>query len=113
MRAFDDPSVAIDEADIAPGRFLFTLRCAMCHGLDAVSAGAPAPDLRESPIAANRDAFRQIVLEGASLPRGMPRFEMLNETDLRQLYAYVRSTAREALGTRKPAAGAAPAPMRN
>ncbi len=113
IRAVDDPSIAIDEADIAPGRFLFTMRCAMCHGLDAVSAGAPAPDLRESAIAVNRDAFRQIVFEGASLPRGMPRFEMLTEDDLRQLYAYVRSAAREANGTRKPAVGAAPAPMRN
>ncbi len=85
----------------------------MCHGLDAVSAGAPGPDLRESAIAMNRDAFRQVVFEGASLPRGMPRFEMLSETDLRQLYAYIRSTAREALGTRKPSVAPPPAPMRN
>ncbi len=113
IRPIDDPSIAIDEADIDPGRFLFTMRCAMCHGLDGVSAGAPAPDLRESALAADRDAFRQVVFEGVSLPRGMPRFEMLSEDEIRQLYAYVRSTAREALGTRKPSVAPAAAPMRN
>jgi quinohemoprotein ethanol dehydrogenase len=113
IKAVDDPTIAIDEADIAPGRFIFTMRCAMCHGLDAVSAGAPGPDLRESALAVNRDAFRQVVFDGASLPRGMPRFEMLSEEELRQLYAYVRSTAREALGTRKPSVAPAAAPMRN
>ena len=113
VHAVDDPAIAIDEADIAPGRYVFTMRCAMCHGLDAVSAGAPAPDLRESAVAMNREAFRQVVAEGASLPHGMPRFEMLGADELRQLHAYIRAMTREALGTRKPSGPQAAVPARN
>lgn len=59
------------------------------------------------------EAFRQVVADGASLPRGMPRFEMLSADELRQLHSYIRAMAREALGTRKPSAPQAAVPARN
>ena len=37
-------------------------------------AGGPAPDLRESTIALARDAFKAVVVDGAKLANGMPRF---------------------------------------
>ena len=106
VKAVDDPSFNIRDVDVAAGRSLFFMDCAMCHGRDLVSAGAPAPDLRESQIALNPDSFWTIVHEGASLQRGMPRFEMLTREQVMQIYAYIRAGAREALGTRKPDAQA-------
>ena len=95
IRAFN-----IRDVDVAAGRSLFFMDCAMCHGRDLVSAGAPAPDLRESQIALNPDSFWTIVHEGASLQRGMPRFEMFGKAQMNQLYVYIRSRARVALENR-------------
>lgn len=104
----DDPSIEIKEADVVAGRSLY-LRCMGCHGRNLVSAGAPAPDLRESQLALNPDALWTVLHEGALLPNGMPRFEMLTREQVMQLYAFIRAGAREALGTRKPQ-GDMPAP---
>jgi quinohemoprotein ethanol dehydrogenase len=94
----DDPGVKIDAADVAPGRMLFTMNCAACHGLNVVSAGAPAPDLRESPAAMEHAALWSIVHDGALLQRGMPRFDKLDAAEVRQIHAYIRAQARLALG---------------
>lgn len=99
--AVDDPKLAINESDIAAGRALF-IRCASCHGVGAQSTGTPGPDLRESGIALNLESFSQLLKTGALMERGMPRFEMLSDREIRQLHAYVRARAREALGVRKP-----------
>src|SRR3546814_3785685 len=47
VHALDDPSIEIDEADIAPGRDGYTMMCSACHGIRLSSPGAPGPDLRE------------------------------------------------------------------
>src|SRR5579862_7308278 len=57
----DDPSIKIDPADVAPGGVQYTLNCSNCHGAAAASAGAPAPDLRESSIAMDRDALWHVL----------------------------------------------------
>jgi quinohemoprotein ethanol dehydrogenase len=75
------------------------------------SAGSPGPDLRESTIALQLDSLSQLLKTGALLDRGMPRFEMLSDTEIRQLHAYIRARARESLGTRK-ADNSTPAPVR-
>jgi quinohemoprotein ethanol dehydrogenase len=62
-----------------------------------VSAGAPAPDLRESQIALNPDSFWTVVHDGALIQHGMPRFETLTREQVMQIYACVRAGAREAL----------------
>jgi quinohemoprotein ethanol dehydrogenase len=102
IKAVDDPSIQIREEDVAAGHKLF-LRCAGCHGLNLVSSGAPGPDLRESQLALNPDSFWTVVHEGSLLARGMPRFDRLTREQVMQIYAYVRSGAREALRTRNPA----------
>lgn len=92
----DVSSLRIDPADTGPGELLFTLNCAACHGLNAVSAGAPAPDLRESPIATDPKGFWRVLHDGALLQRGMPRFDGLDATQARQIQAYILLKAREA-----------------
>ena len=104
VKAVDDPSVQIRDADVAAGRDLF-LACAVCHGRDLVSAGAPGPDLRESRVALDPDALWTVLHDGALLQSGMPRFETLTREQVMQIYAYIRAGAREALGTRKPRHG--------
>ncbi len=104
--AVDDPLLQLDAGEVTRGRAVFTGNCALCHGLDAVSAGAPAPDLRESSLAVSRQALWQVLHEGVLLQRGMPRFEELTEAQVAQLHAYIRSVARESRnGARKTDAG--------
>jgi quinohemoprotein ethanol dehydrogenase len=57
------------------------------------------------------DSLSQLLKTGALMERGMPRFEMLSDTEIRQIHAYIRARAREALGSRKPD-NSAPAPVR-
>jgi quinohemoprotein ethanol dehydrogenase len=78
-----------------------------CHGNGFRGAGAPAPDLRESPLALNEDNFYAVAHDGASMQRGMPRFDMFSKEQVHALYIYLRATAREALGTRKATEGEA------
>jgi quinohemoprotein ethanol dehydrogenase len=106
VHALDDPSVKIRPADIAAGRAL-AAACTTCHGRDLASAGAPGPDLRESPVALEPDALWTVLHDGILLPRGMPRFETLTREQVTQIYAYIRARARQALDTSKPPGGAA------
>ena len=96
VRPVDDPAYTIVAADLPKGRELFTWNCAICHGINAVSAGAPAPDLRESRIALSRDALRNVLQEGVLKERGMPQFETLTQDDIAKVHNYIRSRAREA-----------------
>jgi len=111
VAALDDPDLAINEADVMAGKSL-SLACMSCHGAGFRGAGAPGPDLRESAIALRLDTFTQMLREGR-LERGMPQFKWMTDAQIRQLHAYLRARAREALGLRKPTVpGAAPAPAR-
>ena len=111
INALDDPELVLDEADIAAGRAL-SERCAACHGVGFHSPGTPGPDLRESSIALNLQTFGKLLKEGTLLERGMPRFEMLSDEEIRQLHSYIRARAREVLGQREASDAAAPRPMR-
>ena len=88
-----------------------SIRSAACHGVGMQSAGTPGPDLRESPIALQLDSLRKLLKSGALMDRGMPRFDMLSDAEIRQIHAYIRARARESLGTRKADSGPAPARM--
>jgi quinohemoprotein ethanol dehydrogenase len=96
VQALDDPKLILDPADVAAGRPLFAY-CAGCHGNGAVSAGAPAPDLRESRVALDRDALYSVLHEGTFIPSGMAPFDKLTQEQVRQIYAYIRDRARAAL----------------
>jgi len=103
VRPLDNPDLVLDEARVGRGAIRFGANCAMCHGLELVSPGVPAPDLRESSIATSLGAMMQVVKGGALVSHGMPRFDDLNEQDVEDIYHYIRAGAREALGKRDPA----------
>jgi quinohemoprotein ethanol dehydrogenase len=96
VKALDDPKLVLNPADVAVGRALF-IQCAACHGVGLQSTGTPGPDLRESATAVSLDAFRTVLKEGPLMERGMPRFEMLTDEQVRQIHAYIRAGAREVL----------------
>ena len=95
VNAVDDPAIRIDPVAAETGHQLF-LACALCHGRHAKSAGSPGPDLRESALALDKDAFLQVVKGGALLEKGMPRYDDLTREQALQIWMYVRSAAREA-----------------
>jgi mono/diheme cytochrome c family protein len=68
------------------GKVLFetTLRCYACHGFDG-QTGSP----RLVPMARAEDMFVAYVRKPAT--PGMPSFAAAPETDLRDVYAYIRS----------------------
>jgi quinohemoprotein ethanol dehydrogenase len=100
VHALDDPDLVLHEADVQAGKQL-SIVCMACHGAGFRGGGAPGPDLRESAIALRLDTFTQFVHAGR-MERGMPQFASLSDEQLRQLHAYIRSRAREALGRREP-----------
>ena len=100
VHAVDDPSIKLDPADVAAGHALF-LACAVCHGRNLVSSGGPAPDLRESNIALREDGLWSVLHDGVLMQQGMPRYDAFTRDQVRQLYAYIRSGAREVLNPRR------------
>lgn len=106
VHALDKPSLKINAADVAAGHGLF-IACAACHGLNLVSPGAPAPDLRESQIALDPDGLWTVIHDGTLMDRGMPRFPMFNRTQVMQIFAYIRAGARNAIEAQKNRPGAA------
>jgi quinohemoprotein ethanol dehydrogenase len=99
VNALDDPSLRLNDADVAAGRALF-IACAVCHGRDLVSAGSPGPDLRESKLALQFDSLWSVVHDGTLLKNGMPGFPTLTREQVTQIHAYVRAGAREVLKSR-------------
>jgi quinohemoprotein ethanol dehydrogenase len=97
VRAVDDPKLTINAADASAGYTLYGRSCAFCHGHELVSTGGPAPDLRESEIALNPDALYSVAHDGVLIQQGMPKFENLTRDQILQIYAYIRSSARDVL----------------
>ena len=104
--------IPIDVTDFVPdpdsvkrGEHLFDNNCNLCHGTDVLSGGE-APDLRASPLAANRKTLGDIVLRGTLLLRGMPRYVDFSEADVDSLFQYIRWRARKDLACQaRPATG--------
>ncbi len=103
VHALDNPDLKIDPADVAAGKAI-SIACASCHGAGFRGAGSPGPDLRESAIALDLQTFSDFVREGR-LDKGMPSFKWISEAQMRQLHAYIRSRARQALGLAPAATG--------
>ena len=91
--ASDDPEYKADEASAERGKDIFARRCATCHGVAAIAAGA-GPDLRASPIPSSLEAFTSVVRDGMLVPAGMPRFEELTDDEIRDISQYIRSRAK-------------------
>jgi quinohemoprotein ethanol dehydrogenase len=100
VKAVDNPSLKIDPADVAAGHELY-MACAACHGRNLVSAGGPAPDLRESQLALEPDSLWSVVHDGALMQNGMPQYAMFTRPQVMQLYAYIRAGAREVMQSQK------------
>jgi quinohemoprotein ethanol dehydrogenase len=101
VHAVDDPSLKLNPADVAAGHELY-VACMACHGRELIAIGGPAPDLRESQIALDPEGLWRVVHDGALMPKGMPQFPMFSREQVRQIYAFVRASAREVLSRERP-----------
>jgi len=95
VNALDDPSMVLDPAAVATGSQLY-MRCLGCHGRAAQAAGGPGPDLRESPVMLDPEAFWSVLHDGTLLDRGMPRFASLTHEQAMEVRAYIQAEARKA-----------------
>ena len=95
----DNPAETLDPQAIALGRPIY-LACAVCHGAGGVSAGGPGPDLRESAIPLDPQAFWSVVHDGALISRGMPQFQMFDKAQIEGIRQYIRSRARAGLASK-------------
>ena len=87
---FAENEIEIDDDLAFEGYVLYhQASCAICHGSDAHSVGAAAPDLRESRTLLNYRTFRSIVVEGALLEKNMPLFDDLREGEVQAIYEYL------------------------
>jgi quinohemoprotein ethanol dehydrogenase len=102
----DDPTFQIDAREAAQGEKMYHAEaafCVMCHGRHLENTGSFAPDLRESAVAMNWEAFRSVVRDGVLSERGMPKFDTMGEQEMRAIYMYIRQRAREASEAQKAA----------
>jgi quinohemoprotein ethanol dehydrogenase len=79
----------VTPAMVAQGQALLTANCSICH---SNQPRAGLPDLRR--MAENTHAgFEAIVLEGALVPRGMPRWDdRLSPAQVKAIHAYLIDT---------------------
>ncbi len=96
VNAQDNPAEVLDPKQIAMGKAMY-MACAACHGRNLVAVGGPAPDLRESTIALNPEAFWSVVHDGALIERGMPRFGIFGKPQIEALRQYIRAGVRSEL----------------
>jgi quinohemoprotein ethanol dehydrogenase len=75
--------------EIAAGEKLYATYCARCHGGATV-----LPDLRRSAPAVY-STYEKILIDGALVERGMPRFEYLDKAAVAALRAYVLEERRK------------------
>jgi quinohemoprotein ethanol dehydrogenase len=92
----DNPAEVLDPQQVAMGQAIF-LACAACHGRQAVGVGGPAPDLRESSLPLNPDAFWTVVHDGTLIQRGMPPVALFGKPQVEAIRQYIRSRARAGL----------------
>jgi quinohemoprotein ethanol dehydrogenase len=92
----DVPEFRPDDEKVKLGEHLFDTSCSYCHGTDALSGGQ-APDLRASPLVADRKTLGEIVLNGVLQLRGMPKYSDFSDQDVDAIYHYIRWRARKDL----------------
>ncbi|MDE2302313.1 MAG: PQQ-dependent dehydrogenase, methanol/ethanol family [Sphingomonadales bacterium] len=94
VNALDNPDEKLDPKAAATGKAMF-MACAACHGLNLVNAGGPGPDLRESPIPLDPDAFYALVHDGLRMDKGMPGFGIFGRPQIEAIRQYIRAVQRE------------------
>jgi quinohemoprotein ethanol dehydrogenase len=87
------PAMTASAEVLAAGFAAYAQRCLVCHGDRAHSYGA-LPDLRYSPVLADADEWRAIVVDGARAEKGMASFATAFDPDTAEaIRAYVLSEA--------------------
>jgi quinohemoprotein ethanol dehydrogenase len=99
VNAINDPAFVIDLKQAAEGAQIYNYNCGLCHGRNLENIGSFAPDLRESALSMNWEAFKTVLHGGALAAAGMPKFEDLSDKDMHAIYMYIRQRAREAFQT--------------
>ncbi len=90
-------NVVIDPRAVQSGMLAFAAHCATCHGSMAVGV-TTGPDLRRSPIVASREAFEQVVRDGALVSLGMPKFGEFSRDKSESIRQYVLAQAADLAG---------------
>ena len=92
----EPPDIETQPDQVAAGELLFHRYCSVCHGPGLSGSGALA-DLRYSTAATHR-IWNSIVLDGAFIEKGMPRFDnVLSVEDGNALQAYVIDMTRQSI----------------
>lgn len=82
-------------ADIAKGAGLYGGNCGRCHGL-GTRASNILPDLRRSPITADKEAWKAVLIDGALSENGMVSFaDKLSPADAEAIRAWVGTEAQK------------------
>ncbi len=92
LPAMEDPDFKLDSELLGSGIADFSIHCSHCHGSLAIGSSF-APDLRRSPVPASKEAFFEVVRNGALESRGMPRFGEFSDETLEGMRQYIRMSA--------------------
>jgi quinohemoprotein ethanol dehydrogenase len=96
-RTLNPPAQVASVEEVDSGRSLYQQFCFNCHG-DTAVAGGVLPDLRYSPFNLQKDAWRQVVIDGVLSSKGMVSFKpVLNENDAEAIRSYVIKRAHDKL----------------
>ena len=93
VQPINDPDfeISAEMAQLGAGLYGY---CSACHGPGMFSGGM-APDLRESKVCLDKNAFKSVVKEGSFVDKGMPQFSHLTDEELTALMHFVRKRAKE------------------
>ena len=87
--------------DVANGFAVFHKNCTVCHGPNA--SGAWLPDLKRSPVLADANSWKGVVIDGTNASRGMAGFaRFLSAKDAEDMRAYVIEEARRTAAGQTP-----------
>ena len=110
------PTETVAPQQVAQGKLLFGRYCQVCHGANAAGGGV-LPNLQNSPVLADAETWKSILIDGALKDQGMVSFaKVMTPEQAQAVRHYIIDEARWAranLGNAnaagKPAAAATPA----
>lgn len=96
IQPINDLTLPIDEAAVVRGDRIWSRTCALCHGVEAATAGTVSPDLRASPAAHDFDTLKAVLHGGVLAANGMPQFDEFSDREITDIQMYVRKMSRNA-----------------